>query len=122
MAIEDEYKAHHFYKSMLPLTTDVMWQKFITTAMEDEKSHYEMLQQLHYMMTGHFVQIDVERPVCRDLKTCVKHAIADELDAAKKYKMMYLTVPLEAGRIPFFIAMHDEAEHAIRFSTIYNAL
>ena len=24
--------------------------------MEDEKSHYEMFQQLHYMLTGEFVQ------------------------------------------------------------------
>lgn len=121
-AIEDEYKAHHFYKSMLPLTTDATWQKFIATAMEDEKSHYEMLQQLYYMLTGQYVQIQIEKPVCHNLKTCLKSAIEDELDAAKKYKVMYLTVPIESGRIPFFIAMHDEVEHAVRFSTMYNAL
>lgn len=121
-AIEDEYKAHHLYKSMIPLTTDPLWQSFIATAMEDEKSHYEMLQQLYYMMAGHYVQIEVEKPVCRDLKACLKSAIADELEASKKYKMMYLSVPIEQGRIPFFIAMHDEVEHAIRFSTIYNSI
>lgn len=121
-AIEDEYKSYYLYKSMLLLTTDPTWQAFIADAMEDERSHYEMLQQLYYMMTGQYVQSEIEKPVCKDLKGCAKVAIENELEAAKKYKMMLLSVPIDAGRNPLFIAMHDETEHAIRFSTIYNAL
>lgn len=121
-AIEDEYKAYYFYKSMLPLTTDPTWKDFISHAMEDEKTHYEMFQQLYYMLTGQYVQSDFEKPVCKNLKECVKKAIGDELSAADKYKMMLLSVPIEAGKNPLFIAMHDEIEHGIRFATIFSAL
>lgn len=121
-AIEEEHKAYYFYKSMLALTNNPTWVTFISETMEDEKSHYEMFQQLHYMMTGQYVPTPVEKPVCKNLKECALRSVEDELQTAKKYKMMFLTVPIEAGKNPLFIAMHDEMEHAIRFSTIYNAL
>lgn len=121
-AIEDEYKSYYLYKSMLPLTNDPTWQAFIKQTMGDEKSHYEMLQQLYYMLTGQFVQNEIQKPTCTDLKVCAKQAVEDELAATKKYKMLLLNVPIEEGQNSLFIAMLDEMEHAIRFSTIYNAL
>lgn len=121
-SIEDEYKSYHLYKSMYELTNDPMWKEFIKHAYEDEKSHYEMLQQLHYMLTGQFVRNPRKPLPCFDLKACAKQAIADELEAVETYKIMLLTVPNQQAYNPIFIAMHDEMEHAIRFSTIYNAL
>ena len=121
-SIEDEYKAFHFYKSMHKLTSDPLWQSFIEHAYEDEKSHYEMFQQLHYMLTGKFVQNPKKPTPCSDLKACAKQALIDELDAVEVYKVMLLSIPIQQAYNPIFIALHDEMEHAIRFSTMYNAL
>lgn len=121
-SIEDEYKAFHFYKSMSELTKDPLWKNFIEHAYEDEKSHYEMFQQLHYMLTGTFVQNPKKPLPCHDLKDGAKKALLDELEAVETYKVMLLTIPIPQAYNPLFIALHDEMEHAIRFSTMYNAL
>lgn len=121
-AIEDEYKDYHFYKSMYEQTNDPLWRDFIKHAYEDEKSHYEMLQQIYYMLTGTFVQ-NPKKPIpCYNFKDCVKQALVDELEAVELYKEMLLTIPIQQAYNPIFIAMHDEMEHAIRMSTIYNSL
>lgn len=119
-AIEDEYRAYFYYKSMYELTTDPLWKQFIQHAYEDEKSHYEMFQQLYYMMTGTFVPNPKKRPPCTDFKQCVKNALVEELDAVETYKEMLLTIPMQEAYNPLFIAMMDETEHAIRMSTIYS--
>ena len=121
-AIEDEYRSYHFYRSMHGKADDPLWQDFIKHAYEDEKSHYEMFQQLYYMMTGTFVQNPKKMLPCYELKDCAKRALVDGLEAVETYKEMLLTIPFQQAYNPVFIAMHDEMEHAIRFSTIYNAL
>nr|WP_285859101.1 ferritin-like domain-containing protein [Bhargavaea ginsengi] len=121
-AIEDEYKAYYFYKSMASLTNDRYWLDFIQHAMDDEKSHYEMFQQLYYMLTGAYVQSLRKPGPVDNLKGALKQAIRDELEATDKYKVMMLESPLQEGVNPLFIAMHDEMEHAIRFSMMYNAI
>ena len=121
-AIEDEYRDYYFYKSLLKLTDDPYWQRFIEHAIEDEKSHYEMFQQLHYMLAGEFVQNPPKPGPPTNLKQAAKEALENELEATDFYKEMLLTVPIPEAYNPLFIAMHDEMEHAIRFSTMYNAL
>ncbi len=121
-SIEDEYQDFHFYKSMYKLTDDPLWQDFLEHAYEDEKSHYEMLQQLHYMLTGTFVQNPKKRLPCYDLKAGAKQALLNELESIETYKVMLLTIPIAQAYNPIFIALYDEMEHAIRFSTMYNAL
>lgn len=121
-AIEDEFKDYHFYRSMYGLTNDPLWQNFIQHVYEDEKSHYEMLQQLYYMMTGTFVQNPKKPLPCYELKDCAKRALLNELDGVETYKEMLLTIPFQQAYNPIFIAMNDEMEHAIRMSTMYNAL
>lgn len=121
-AIENEYRGYHFYKSMYAMTTDPLWKEFIKHAYEDEKSHYEMFQQLHYMLTGEFVQNPKKPSPCVQLKECARRALLDELEDVETYKEMLLTIPIQQAYNPLFIAMHDEMEHAIRFSTMYNAL
>ncbi len=120
-SIENEYKAFHYYKSMYKLTDDPLWQAFIEHAYEDEKSHYEMFQQLHYMLTGEFVQNPNQELACYRLKDGAKKALLNKLDSIETYKLMLLTVPIKQAYNPIFIALHDEMEHAIRFSTIFNA-
>lgn len=121
-AIEDEYKDYYFYKSMHGMTNDPLWQDFLRHMYEDEKSHYEMFQQLYYMMTGTFVQNPKKPLPCYNLTECVQRALVNELEGIETYKEMLLTVPFQQAYNPFFIAMHDEMEHAIRMSTMYNAL
>jgi len=121
-AILNEYEDYHFYRSMYNLTDDPYWQSFIEHVYVDEKSHYEMFQQLYYMLTGTFVQSFPEPKECFDLKECAKIAIKDELEAAEMYKEMLLQIPIQQAYAPLFVAMHDETEHAIRFSTMFNAL
>jgi rubrerythrin len=121
-AIEGEYKDYYFYKSMHGMTNDPLWQDFLRHMYEDEKSHYEMFQQLYYMMTGTFVQNPKKPSPCYNLKECVQRALLGELEGVEMYKEMLLTVPFQQAYNPFFIAMHDEMEHAIRMSTMYNAL
>lgn len=119
-AIEGAYQAYFFYKSMYALTTDPLWQSFIQHAYEDEKSHYEMFQQLYYIMTGSYVPNPKKLAPCTNLKECAKNALVDSLEAVELYKEMLLTVPFQQAYNPVFIAMHDELEHAIRMSTIFN--
>lgn len=121
-SIEDEYKAFHYYKSMMRLTDDPLWQAFIEHAYEDEKSHYEMFQQLHYMLTGAFVQNPKKELPCHQLKDGAKKVLLYKLDSIETYKLMLLSIPIQQAYNPIFLALHDEIEHAIRFSTIYNAL
>lgn len=121
-AIQNEYADYHFYVDMYKLTDDPYWQGFIEHAYEDEKSHYEMFQQLYYMLTGEFVQNLEKRAPCEDLKMCAKYAVRDELEGAEMYKEMLLQIPFQQAYAPLFVAMHDETEHAIRFSMMYNAL
>ncbi|MEK4487094.1 ferritin-like domain-containing protein [Psychrobacillus sp. FSL H8-0484] len=121
-AIQNEYADYHYYVDMYNLTDDPYWKDFIEHIYEDEKSHYEMFQQLYYMLTGTFVQNLEKRPPCEDLKTCAKNAVRDELEAAEMYKEMLLQIPVQQAYAPLFVAMHDETEHAIRLSMMYNAL
>ena len=122
MAIENEYHDYYFYRSMYILTDDPYWQGFIQHIYEDEKSHYEMFQQLYYMLTGAFVQNLNKPEPCFDLKACAKEALKGELNGTEMYKEMLLQIPIQQAYAPLFIAMQDEMEHAIRVSTIYNAL
>ncbi len=121
-AIQDEYASYYFYQEMLQKTNDPYWIGFIEHALEDEKSHYEMFQQLYYMLTGSFVQNVKKGLPCTDLKSCAKQAVKDELEASELYKEMLLQIPIQQAYAPLFCAMHDETEHAIRFSMMYNAL
>lgn len=122
-AIHGEYITYYTYKSILMLTDDPFFQSLIEHAIEDEKSHYEMFQQLYYMLTGQFVQNPSKPSVTFvSLKEAAKHAFSEELEAVELYKEMLLSIPMTEAYNPLFIAMHDEMEHAIRFSTIYNAI
>lgn len=107
---------------MARLTDDPLWQAFIKHVVDDEKSHYEMFQQIHYMLTGEFVQNPKKDVESFTLKEGVKKALLYKLDSIETYKLMILTIPIQQAYEPFFIALHDEMEHAIRFSTMYHAL
>ncbi|WJY27688.1 MULTISPECIES: ferritin family protein [Sporosarcina] len=121
-AIHEEYKAYFLYRSLYDTVEKPMWKDFIRHMYEDEKSHYEMFQQLHYMLTGSYVANPKRPAPCYDVKACVQQALLDELEAVETYKEMLLSIPIQDAYNPLFIAMQDEMEHAIRLSVIYNGL
>ncbi|MET1014005.1 MAG: ferritin-like domain-containing protein [Paenisporosarcina sp.] len=107
-AIEGEYRDYYVYKHMLTLTDDAFFRSFIKHIIEDEKSHYEMFQQLYYMLTGEFVQNPSKPKHSNNLKIAIKDALVNELEAVELYKEMLLTIPIPEAYNPLFIAMHDE--------------
>lgn len=121
-AVEEEYRSYFLYKSLYGQVDEPMWKDFIQHMYEDEKSHYEMFQQLHYMLTGTYVANPKRPAPCYDVKACIRQALADELEAVEVYKEMLLTIPIQDAYNPLFIAMQDEMEHAIRLSVIWNGM
>ncbi|HLR10347.1 MAG TPA: ferritin-like domain-containing protein [Sporosarcina sp.] len=117
-AIEDEYKAYHYLQSMERFAKVPMWKSFIEHAYKDEKSHYEMFQQLYYMLTGTFVQNPKKELPCDDVSEGVKRMVYIKLEQIETYKIMLLTIPFQQAYQPIFIALLDEVEHAIRFSIL----
>lgn len=110
-AIRDEYQAYYSYRQLEQLTEDPFWKKVIRHIYEDEKSHYEMFQQLYFLQTGRYVTgIEKPKPI-ESVRTFLLQAWEEELEAADFYKVMVLKTPSPQ---PFWIAMHDEMEHAIR--------
>ena len=73
-------------------------------------------------LRGHLYKTQRKPFPCYDLKDCAKKALLDELEGVETYKVMLLSIPIQQAYNPLFIAMNDEMEHAIRFSTMYNAL
>ena len=110
----------HYIKSMEPFAKVPMSKTFIEHAMKDEKSHYEMFQQLYYMMTGSFVQNPKKELACDDINEGVKRMVYMKLEQVETYKLMLLTVPFQQAYEPIFLALFDEIEHAIRFSILLN--
>lgn len=121
-AVQDKYQAYFLYKSLEQQVEKPMWKDFIRHIYEDEKSHYEMFQQLHYMLTGSYVANPKRPAPCYEVKSCIQKALLDELESIEIYKEMLLSIPIQEAYNPLFIAMQDEMEHAIRLSVIFNAL
>lgn len=119
-AIEDEYQAYHYLQSMEHFAKVPMWKSFIEHAIKDEKSHYEMFQQLYYMMTGTFVQNPKKDLSCDDINEGIKRMVYIKLEQIETYKLMLLTIPFQQAYEPIFLALFDEIEHAIRFSLMMN--
>lgn len=76
-----------------------------------------MFQQLYFLGTGEYVhQLKKPEPFT-DIRRFLYQALEDELDAADYYKMLVLKSQGSDKTTPFWIAMHDEMEHAIRLQT-----
>lgn len=112
--IQDEYEAYYHYRQLYDQTDDPMLRKSVLHIVEDEKAHYEMFQQLHFLLTGDYVK-NLQKPKpFMEIRPFLQTALEGELDAADHYKMMVLKSQGSEQSTPFWIAMHDEMEHAIR--------
>ncbi len=121
-AITDEWSTYSTYKELMKMTNNPLFKEWIEHAKEDEKKHYQSFQQIYYGLTGHFYQNAKKTNKYKTLKEGSLNALIGELDAAELYRDMLFKLPNQQAYKPVYIAMTDEMEHAIRFSTIYNSL
>lgn len=113
-AIRNKYHWYHHYKQLEQQTDDTDWKQIVHHMVEDEKSHYEMFQQLYYLQAGRYVtQLTKPEPFSATMPF-LHEAWKNELEAADTYKTLVLRYRTPQQATPFWIAMHDEMEHAIR--------
>lgn len=113
-AIRDEYQAYYLYRQLEKETDDRRWKEVVSHIYEDEKAHYEMFQQLYFLQNGRYVT-GIEKPKpFTSIREFLFTAWEDELEAADFYKTLVLRYATPKQATPFWIAMHDEMEHAIR--------
>jgi rubrerythrin len=121
-AISDEWTAYSTYKELMKMTNNPLYKDWIEHAKEDEKKHYQSFQQVYYGLTGQFFQNVKKTNKYNTFKEGALNALIGELEAAEMYRDMIFNLPTQQVYKPIYIAMTDEMEHAIRFSTIYNSL
>ncbi|MDF2608482.1 MAG: ferritin-like protein [Bacillales bacterium] len=121
-SIDDEWAAYNFYTKLMESTNDEFFRSLIDHARMDEKKHYNDFQKLHYKLTGKYYTNNEKIESVTNFKEGIRKAFEDELEAAEKYRKMMFEIPDDEDYEPLLNAMHDETEHAIRFSTIYNAI
>jgi rubrerythrin len=103
-------------------TNDDFFRSLIDHARQDEKRHYNEFQEMHRRLTGQYYMNNEKMVSFPKLKEGVKMAMQDELEAAESYRTMMFEIENDEDFEVLFKAMSDEVEHAIRFSTIYNAI
>ncbi|KIL45584.1 ferritin-like domain-containing protein [Jeotgalibacillus soli] len=121
-AIEDEYKAYYYYKDLRSRTNNPQFRKWIEHVMNDEKNHYSSFQALFFSLTGTYVQDPEKEPRASSFREGVLKSLNDEWEASEKYRDLLFQIPVQQAYQPLFVAMMDESEHAMRFSTILTSL
>lgn len=121
-AIQDKYQAYYLYRQVVTETESPEWQKIIYHIVEDEKAHYEMFQQLYFLLKGNYFRELTKPEPYSDMREFLQQAWQEELEATDTYKMMVLKAPAPRETTPFWIAMHDEMEHAIRINAYIHYL
>jgi rubrerythrin len=117
-AINDEATAIAFYDWLLSVAPDTLAKSFIEHARNDEKEHLEMFTNLYLKQTGRNPQPQVGAIPTRNYREALEAALKAELGAQEFYRKIYLASTNPNEKNSFYIAMLDEIEHAIRFSTL----
>jgi len=114
-AIKDEASAVEFY-TVLEKETGGQYRDFVTHAKEDEMKHVRMFRRLYFKLTGHYANVMPAVTEFSSYRQGIEIAFRRELDAAERYRDMYLSTKNPLIRDVLFRAMTDEIEHAQRFS------
>lgn len=119
--ITDESQAIEFYTRLLS-QAPAGWQRdYIQEALNEEKEHLAMFTKLYVFLAGKSPVVTFTPVEFSSYLDGIKKALNSELGAMDFYKRMVLSTTEEFVRQPYFFAMGDETEHAIRFSTILSA-
>jgi rubrerythrin len=124
-AIEGERDAITFYEHLKTLTGDEEHLKNIGHIMHDEKKHLEKFEELFRKKFGGRERAEPspmeqsDRPLPHEFNAALRQAINDELEAYEFYRDVYMDCTNEQVKVPFYGAMTDENEHAIRLNMMY---
>lgn len=78
--IQDEYEAYYQYRHLYNETRDPVLRKSILHITEDEKAHYEMFQQVYFLLTGDYVK-DLQKPEpFTEVRPFLQRAFEAEID------------------------------------------
>ncbi|WP_409253297.1 hypothetical protein V1502_05110 [Bacillus sp. SCS-153A] len=120
--IEHTRASGRFYIELLHKTNNPVYKEFIEQAEKDKRKHYELLQYVHYMLTGKYhAPAQLERGFST-FREGVLMALKMELKGASLYRDLLMDIPGWQVYQPIFIVMTDAPLNAMRFTLIYNAL
>lgn len=117
-AINDEASAVKFYAELENAVPD-RYGDFVDHARNDEISHEKIFRKLYYRLTGSHWTTKLDPYKFNTYREGVETAFRRELEAAEKYRDMYLNTKIPKVRDILFKVMTDEMEHAQRFNFIF---
>lgn len=117
-AINDEASAIKFY-AILEGMAPRSYRDFVTHAKNDEMTHLYMFRKLYFRLTGREPSVHADVTEFSTYKEGIEIAFRRELEAAERYRDMYLNTRVPKIRDILFKAMTDEMEHATRFNFLY---
>ncbi|EDL63230.1 hypothetical protein [Bacillus sp. SG-1] len=120
--IEQTWTSGRFYKELLGKTNNPVYKEFIEQAENDKRKHYELLQYVHYMLTGEYHTLNKQERTFSTFREGVLIALKKELKEAAFYRDLLMDIPGWHVYQPIFIVMTDASINAMRFICIYNAL
>lgn len=122
-AMKDEKHDRAKYKMMMEMAESDKVRSQIKFAYEDEGKHYEMFQQIYFMLT--YKKCDIEAPAVEKYEgilPAVESSINGELEAVELYRKIMSMLPTIQLRDMLFEIITDEQEHATRFVYSYSML
>jgi len=118
-AIEGKRDAVAYYEYAKTLTGDEKHRKTLDGIIKDEQKHLAKFSELYRRKFGGQVEGSPAMPEVHEFNAALRMAVSDELDAYEFYRDIYMDCTSEQVRVPFFEAMTDENEHAIRLNLMY---
>jgi rubrerythrin len=119
-AVEGERNAIAGYEHMKTLTEDKEHHKTLNGIIEDEHKHLRAFEELYRRKFGNSpVSHRMTEPAACIFADCIKKALEEELESYELYRDVVLENGSEQIRAPFFEAMTDENEHAIRLNMMF---
>ncbi|MGM0846359.1 MAG: hypothetical protein ACQEUT_15390 [Bacillota bacterium] len=120
--IDHSWTLNQFYKKLQTKTNNPVYREFIEQAEKDKRKHYELLQYVHYMLTGKYHSLGKEKKDFATFREGVLLALTSELKEVELYRELLMTSRDRHIYKSIFIVMADAPANAVRFSSINNAL
>ena len=119
-AMEGELSAIAGYTHMKTMTNDQSHLAALDHIIGDEQKHLRSFEELSRRRFGSAPELPpvTGTPACMFMD-CIRLSVNDELEAFELYRNIYLDNGGEHVRGPFFEAMTDENEHAIRLNMMF---
>jgi rubrerythrin len=119
-AMKGEQNAIAGYEAMKAMTNDSGHLRTLDHIISDERKHLMKFEDIYRRRFGAVPDGSpaMEPPACM-LMDCIRRSVEDELASYEMYRNIYLDNGGEQVRQPFFEAMTDENEHAIRLNMMF---